>query len=43
MEKGGAWRVPPEFAGTIEDNFVTRAFKNKQDDLNALFGRILKS
>ena len=43
MTKGGAWRVPPEFAGTIEDNFVTRAFKNKQNDLNALFGRILKS
>ena len=42
MDKGGAWRVPPEFAGTLEDNFVTRAFKNKQNDLNALFSRILK-
>ena len=42
MGKGGAWRVPPEFAGTLEDNFVTRAFLGKEKDLNALFSRILK-
>ena len=42
MEKGGAWRVPPEFSGTLEDNFITRAFVNKEKDLNALFGRLLK-
>jgi hypothetical protein len=42
MEEGGAWRVPPEFSGTLEDNFITRAFVNKEKDLNALFGRILK-
>ena len=42
MDKGGAWRVPPEFAGTLEDNFVTRAFLGKEKDLNALFSRILR-
>lgn len=42
MDKGGAWRVPPEFAGTLEDNFVTRAFLGKEKDLNSLFSRILK-
>jgi hypothetical protein len=30
MEKGGGWRVPPQFAGTIDDNWITRAFNNKQ-------------
>lgn len=24
-KQGSTWRVPPEFAGTLEDNFVTRA------------------
>ena len=42
MDKGGAWRVPPEFAGILDDNFVTRAFLGKEKDLNALFSRILK-
>lgn len=26
MRPGTGWRVPPEFAGTLEDNFITRAF-----------------
>lgn len=26
MEKGGGWRVPPEFAGTLESNWITKAF-----------------
>ena len=27
MKSGGAWRVPPEYAGTLDDNFVTRALR----------------
>lgn len=27
MKKGGRWRVPPEYAGTISDNFLTDIFK----------------
>ena len=30
MKKGGSWRVPPEFSGTITDNFITRAINDKQ-------------
>lgn len=26
MVKGGGWRVPPEYSGTYEGNFLTRAF-----------------
>ena len=25
MVEGGSWRVPPEFSGTIQNNFITRA------------------
>jgi hypothetical protein len=42
MKKGGAWRVPPEFAGSSEDNFITRAFEGKERDLASLFNKILK-
>ncbi|NDB84435.1 MAG: hypothetical protein EB127_17290 [Alphaproteobacteria bacterium] len=30
MIGGGAFRVPPEFAGTKDDNFITRAFLNPE-------------
>ena len=26
MVKGGNWRVPPNFSGTLEDNWITRTF-----------------
>jgi len=41
MKSGGAWRVPPEFAGTAEDNFITRAFEGKERDLASLFNKIM--
>jgi hypothetical protein len=41
MRKGGAWRVAPEFAGSSEDNFITRAFEGKERDMDALFHKIL--
>jgi hypothetical protein len=28
MKGGGSFRVPPEFSGTIENNFITRALTN---------------
>lgn len=28
MAKGGLWRVPPQYAGTAENNFITRALTN---------------
>jgi len=41
MTAGGAWRVPPEFAGTLDDNFVTRAFSGRYTEIEELFGRVL--
>lgn len=28
MKKGGVWRVPPSVSGTINDNFITKAFES---------------
>lgn len=30
---GAGWRVPPEFSGTIDNNFVTRAVVESLDDI----------
>tara|TARA_B100001094_G_scaffold326272_1_gene382091 strand:- start:6038 stop:6655 length:618 start_codon:yes stop_codon:yes gene_type:complete len=32
MEKGASFRVPPEFAGTIDNNFITRALISKESE-----------
>tara|TARA_R100000005_G_scaffold95986_2_gene79934 strand:+ start:6585 stop:7271 length:687 start_codon:yes stop_codon:yes gene_type:complete len=29
MEKGGGWRISPTYAGTLQDNFITRALQSK--------------
>lgn len=36
MEKGGSWRVPPAYAGTADDNFITRAFEGKSKQIQKL-------
>jgi hypothetical protein len=41
MGKGSAWRVPTQFAGTKENNFITRAFIGKERDIAAVFHRAL--
>lgn len=33
MAGGGSFRVPPQFSGTISDNFVSRAFVGKQREI----------
>jgi hypothetical protein len=33
MVKRGTWRVPPEFAGTIDDNFITRAISMPENEI----------
>jgi hypothetical protein len=33
MRKGGSWHVPPEHAGTINDNFITRAIAQIEPQL----------
>ena len=42
MTEGSAWRVPPQYSGTIEDNFVTRALSNRQRELTQVVRRMLK-
>jgi len=41
MSTGGAWRVPPAFAGTLDNNFITRAFSGREGDIGDIFNRVL--
>ena len=41
MIKGKGWRVPPEFAGTAQDNFVTRATDQILPDLEKAIIKII--
>lgn len=43
MRAGKAWRVPTEFSGTIEDNFITRAFSGRENELQNLMAKFLGS
>lgn len=33
MTGGGLWRVPPNFSGTQDDNFITRSFLGKENEI----------
>ncbi len=35
------WRVPPEFSGTLEDNFITRSLENIDKDLTEFIGTLI--
>lgn len=37
-----SWSVPSEFAGTISDNWITRAIDSANNDINDLLNRIFK-
>jgi len=43
MKTGESWRVPTQFAGTLEDNFITRAFSSRENELQNLLGSFLGS
>ena len=34
-----SWRVPSEFAGTIKDNWITRAIDNSESQINELLDK----
>lgn len=34
MVSGGKWRVPPQFSGTKDDNFITRAVESAMQDID---------
>lgn len=42
QEEAGAWRVPPEFSGTLGDNWLTRAFLSNPDAYLSIIGDIIK-
>lgn len=39
--KHANWRVPPEFSGTIDNNFITRSLSNLEKDLSEYIENIL--
>ena len=42
MVAGGSFRVPPEFSGTISDNFITRAFSEREYEVTKILKEELK-
>ena len=42
MIEGGTWRIPPEFAGTYNDNWITRAIDNNARFLQDLITASIK-
>ena len=42
MNIGGVWRVPPEFWGTLDDNFITRAFEAREKEIIGILQGLLK-
>lgn len=41
MKIGGSFRVPPNFSGTLENNFITRAFSDKEKQIGQILLEIL--
>jgi len=42
MESGGVWRVPPQYAGSQKDNFITRALAGRDKELSLILQDIFK-
>ena len=42
MVVGSSFRVPPSYSGTITNNFVTRAFINKQQEVQKILSEVLR-
>lgn len=43
MVPGGSFRIPPQFSGTVDDNFITRAFigSDQENQITQIFKKIL--
>lgn len=41
MKLGGTFRVPPEFSGTLDNNFITRVFDGKQKAIQSVLARAM--
>lgn len=42
MSRGGSWGVPPQFAGTYQDNWLTRALGTLEEPVSKVIQRELK-
>jgi len=42
MVSGGSWRVPPEFAGNIKNNWITRAIDKAMPAIEAVVTRTMR-
>lgn len=40
--KAGFWKVPPEFSGTIKDNWITRALDNTRGNISRIIANKLE-
>lgn len=41
MIGGSLWRVPPQFSGTLTNNFITRALDGRQKEIERIFTKVL--
>lgn len=41
MKIGGSFRVPAQFSGTPDENFITRAFQGREKQLSATISKLL--
>lgn len=41
-ESSSSWKVPSEYAGTISDNWITRAIDNAESSINAVIEKALE-
>lgn len=41
MIGGSVWRIPPQFAGTVDNNFITRALQNRDKELQSVMEEAL--
>lgn len=42
MLPGSFFRVPPQYAGTLEDNFITRALSNREEEIEPIMSRLFE-
>lgn len=42
MRRGVSFRVPPQYSGTINDNFITRALSNREQEIETVITRLFE-
>lgn len=42
MVKSGSFRVPPQFSGNPQNNFITRAFSNREKEIEPIMMRLFE-